>query len=130
MGTAHPAPLDFSGVEMKKNLTASLILLLFANATWAAAMPPLARQHGCPACHDMDKMMVGPPWMDVSRKYLKAKKYKYKDHEYTLEDGLVMKVSDGGDGNWGSMPMPPNDPNHLNQNDMRELVRFILQLAK
>lgn len=115
---------------MKKAIAAGLAAILLANQAWAVSMPPLARKHGCTACHDLDKMMVGPPWRDVSRKYRNTSKYVYKDREYALEDGLVMKVSNGGSGNWGAMPMPPNDPDRTKQNEIRELVRFILQLSK
>lgn len=96
----------------------------------ATEMPALARKHDCNACHDIDKRVVGPSWMEVSRKYKKATRYTYGGNEYSLEDGLVMKVSKGGSGNWGAMPMPGNDPNGVKQAEIRELVRFVLGLAK
>ena len=61
-------------------------------------------------------------------KYKSATKYTYKDKEYPLEEGLIMKVSKGGSGNWGSMTMPANAP-AVKDADIRELVRFILSLA-
>ena len=92
-------------------------------------MPPLARKHSCVACHAIDKKMVGPAWMDISRKYQGATQYAYKGKEYTLEDGLILKVSKGGSGVWGSMPMPANSP-AVKPTDIKELVQFILRLSK
>ena len=62
----------------------------------------------------------------LAKKYKGATKYTFGGKEYGLEDGLVMAVSKGTSGNWGSMPMPANDPNGTKQTDMRGLVRFIL----
>ena len=39
-------------------------------------------------------------------------------------EGLVMKVSKGGSGNWGSMPMPANDPSGTKQAEITELIKF------
>ena len=68
--------------------------------------------------------------MDVSKRYKGASEYEYKGKKYPLVEGLVMKVSKGGSGNWGAMPMPINDPSGAMQEDIRELVIFILNLAK
>ena len=67
--------------------------------------------------------------MDVSKKYKGVTKYTYGGKEYPLLDGLVMKVSKGGSGNWGTMPMPANSP-AVKEADIRELVTFELSLAK
>lgn len=83
-------------------------------------MPSLARKYNCTACHALDKKVVGPAWMEVS------KKYKGQD----VEAKLIAKVSKGGGGSWGSVPMPPNDQAGIKQEDMKELVKFILALAK
>lgn len=104
--------------------------LLLAGVAAAAEMPSLSKKHQCDGCHDVDKKLVGPSWMEISKKYKGAAKYSYGGREYALEDGLVKKVSMGGSGNWGKMPMPPNDPNETSQAEMRALVRYILSLAK
>lgn len=90
------------------------------NVAATDGMPVLARKYNCTACHAIDKKVVGPAWMDVS------KKYKGQD----VEAKLIAKVSKGGSGSWGSMPMPPNDQAGIKQEDMKELVKFILALAK
>ena len=112
---------------------ASLVIASSSSALAATAkkmeMPPLARKNSCVACHAIDKKMVGPSWMDISRKYKGATEYTYKGKMYQLEEGLIMKVSKGGSGVWGSMPMPANFP-AVNSSEIKELVQFILRLTK
>ena len=91
------------------------------NATPEVKMPPLARENHCTSCHAIDKRVVGPAWMEVSRKY--------RD-DPDAEARLIAKVSKGGVGVWGSMPMPANDAAGKKQQQIKELVRFILGLAK
>ena len=104
--------------------------LMAAGYVIADEMPALAKKNNCTDCHAIDKKIVGPAWMDVSKKYKGATEYEYKGTKYPLVAGLVMKVSKGGSGNWGSMPMPINDPSGAKQADIKELVQFVLSLAK
>ncbi len=103
--------------------------LTFAYGAWATEMPELTKKHDCDICHDIDKKLVGPAWKEVAKKYKGVTKYTFGGKEYDLEEGLVLAVSKGSSGNWGSMPMPANDPNGTKQTDMRGLVRFILYQA-
>ena len=106
------------------------VCLVAANDLMAAEMPALAKQDHCTDCHAIDKQIIGPSWMDVARRYKDASEFEFKGRKYPLEEGLVMKVSKGGAGNWGTMPMPFNDPSGAKQADYQQLVRFILNLAK
>lgn len=92
--------------------------LLMAGDAAALDMPPLAQKNGCTACHSIDHKIVGPAWMDVSRKY-KGKK--------GAEAKLVAKVKKGGSGVWGEVAMPPQPAPEA---DVKQLVKFILGLAK
>ena len=96
----------------------------------AVDMPALAKKDTCTDCHAIDKKIVGPAWMDIARRYKGATEFEYKGRKYPLEEGLIMKISKGGSGNWGLMPMPINDPSGAKQADYQELVRFILSLSK
>ena len=58
--------------------------------------------------------------MDVSRRYKGVA---------GMEDKLVVKVSTGGYGNWGDMPMPALAPD-VKEEDIRALVQFVLSLAQ
>ncbi len=104
--------------------------LTVASAALATGMPLLARQSNCSACHSIDKKMVGgPAWMDISMRYKNATSYTYNGKEYPLREGLIMKVSRGGSGNWGTMPMIANAP-AVKEEDIKALVIFVLGLAK
>ncbi len=94
-----------------------------------AAMPLLARQSNCTSCHSIGTKKLGPAWMDVSKKYKGASTYQFAGKDYPLEAGLIMKVSKGGAGVWGNMPMPPNAA-VVKDEDIKTLVKFILGLAK
>ncbi len=112
--------------------------LMVAGSAMATDMPDIAKKNACVACHAIDKKVVGPAWMDVSKKYKGATTYKYSNNgsaapdakEYPLVEGLMMKVSKGGHGNWGSAAMTPNDPAGKKQDQIKELVTFVLGLAK
>lgn len=107
-----------------KSIVASMAVaagLMLANSALAVEMPEVAKKNNCTACHAIDHKLVGPAWMEV------AKKYK---GDAGAEAKLISKVSKGGAGNWGSMPMPANDPAGKKQEQMKQLVQFILGLAK
>jgi cytochrome c len=103
--------------------------LMVAGSVMAEEMPALAKKLNCTACHAIDKKVVGPAWRDVAKKYSGVTKYTYNGKEYPLIEGLVMKVSKGGSGNWGTMPMPANDTAGTKQAEITELVKFEQGLA-
>ena len=81
----------------------------------AQASEELAKKHNCLACHTVDKKMVGPAYKDVAAKY-RADKDAVKK--------LAAKVKNGGQGVWGSVPMPPNAA--VPDADINALVKWIL----
>jgi len=99
------------------NVTIAASLML-AGDVFATEMPQLAKKNNCTACHAMDRKLVGPAWMDVAKKYKGDKE---------AEANLVAKIQKGGRGVWGSMSMPPQSAKEA---DIKELVKFILALAK
>jgi cytochrome c len=102
--------------------------LMIAGSVMAEEMPALAKKFNCTACHDIDRKVIGPSWRDVAKKYKAATKFTYKDKEYPLTEGLVTKVSKGGAGSWGAMPMPAFDPTGARQAEITELIKFIQNL--
>ena len=106
--------------------------LMLAGGAMAVDMPPLAHQLNCTTCHAIDHKVVGPAWKDVAERYTGkgVTTYTYNGKTYPLIEGLVMKVSRGGSGNWGSMPMPANDPSGARKKEITELVEFEQSLAK
>ena len=134
-----------------KSIIVSMIAaagLVVAGSALAVEMPLLAKKHNCVACHAMEKKVVGPSWRDISKAYnsvgatgsavdpvaykatVKVSDILAKNSSKTSADWLVLKVSKGGAGNWGTMPMPANDPSGAKQADFKELTKFILDLEK
>ncbi len=104
-----------------KSIVISMIAaagLMVAGSAMATEMNPLALKHKCNVCHNVDKKLVGPAYKEV------AKKYK---GDAGAEANLIAKVSKGGKGVWGKMPMPPNSPK-VPDADIKELVKWVLSL--
>ena len=87
----------------------------------AAANPALelATKNGCMACHGVNNKIVGPGYNEVVTRY--------KDQP-DAEGKLIAKVKAGGQGVWGSIPMPPNG--HLKDEEIKTLVQWIMAGAK
>jgi len=80
-----------------------------------AAGQALAQKSGCMACHSVDKKIVGPGFKEVAAKYKGNKK---------AEEMLIAKVTKGGSGAWGAVPMPANPK--VAPADMKTLVTWVL----
>ena len=78
-----------------KNIVAALALtgLMVAGSAMATDMPALAKKNGCVACHSIDKKIMGPAWMDVSKKYKGDKGAQAKMVEKLKEGKGHMKVN-------------------------------------
>lgn len=97
------------------------LLLCWGASATAVEMPELARKSDCVNCHAIDERLVGPAWMEVSKKYL---------NDPAAEEKLLTRVSKGSSGFFGLIHMPANDPDGKKQEELKILVRFILDLAK
>ncbi len=82
-----------------------------AQAQDAAA---LAKAKNCLACHAVDKKLVGPAYKDVAAKYKGDK---------NAVATLAAKIKAGGKGNWGEVPMPPNN---VTEAEAKELATWVL----
>ena len=87
-------------------------------AAGAAALA-LANAKGCMACHGMKNKIVGPGYNEIVARY---------QGQTDAESRLVAKVKAGGQGVWGSIPMPPNA--HVKDEDIVTLVKWILNGSK
>jgi len=73
----------------------------------------------CRTCHKDDSKLIGPAYQDVAKKYENnAKNVKM----------LAEKVLNGGQGNWGEIPMAGH-PN-LSVDDASAMVEYILSMKK
>jgi cytochrome c len=101
-------------------LAAALLAASSANAALDnKAAEDLMKKDGCNACHAIDKKVIGPSYQDVAAKYKGDK---------TAEAKLIDKVTKGGVGVWGQIPMPPNA--QVKPDDVKALVGWIIQLKK
>ncbi|HVL58573.1 MAG TPA: c-type cytochrome [Burkholderiaceae bacterium] len=78
----------------------------------------LMKKAACNACHTVDKKSIGPTYKDV------AGKYKGDANAAAL---LAKKVREGGVGNWGKIPMPPNPAARISDDEIKRLVEWILK---
>ena len=91
----------------------------------SSGTPTVANQQGleligsndCMTCHAIDRKVIGPSYIDVSKKY---------DSTEAVIDTLVSKIKHGGKGNWGEVMMTPHPD--LPDADAKELVKYILSL--
>jgi cytochrome c len=83
-----------------------------------AAALTLARKFNCLACHGMDTKLVGPGLREVSKKYA---------GRADAADYLAQRISAGGSGVWGSVPMPAQA---VPAADLKALAQWIAQGAK
>lgn len=91
-----------------------------AEATAAPAVDEKALEligsKGCTACHAIDKKLIGPAYIDVSKKY---------EATPAMIDSLATKVIKGGKGVWGEVPMTPNN---VTEEEAKTMVTYILGL--
>ena len=93
----------------------SVMLATPAVAVDMAAGKALAQKSGCLACHTVEKKVVGPAFKDIAAKYKGNAK---------AEEMLITKVTKGGSGVWGPVPMPANAK--VTPEDMKTLVQWAL----
>jgi cytochrome c len=82
----------------------------------AKDMTALAQQKGCFACHDINTKKVGPAYKDVAKKFA---------GQSGVVDELAKRIKNGGVGNWGQVPMPPQN---VTDEEAKELAQWILSL--
>jgi cytochrome c len=126
-----------------KSLIVSMIatagLIVAGSAAAETEMPAIVKEGGfaCAGCHLVDSKKVGPSWRDVSKFY--NGKMDKTATDKTLKDVLggkdaegflIEKISKGGKGNWGAMPMSPVDPGGAKQEQIRQIAQWILNLEK
>jgi cytochrome c len=94
------------------------LLIMAAMAAIAApaiADEALAKSKNCMACHAADKKLVGPSYKDIAKKY---------NGDAKALDMLATKISKGGSGVWGAIPMPANP--QVSEADAKKLSAWVL----
>jgi cytochrome c len=79
----------------------------------------LMAKSDCMVCHNKEKKVIGPSFVDIANKYpANTKNINY----------LVDKIIKGGSGVWGSIPMGAHVG--YNKDDAKTIVKYILSLKK
>jgi len=81
-------------------------------------LPSLVAQHHCDECHALSDVRIGPPLIAIASRYS-------ADGDAATER-LARKIIAGGSGNWGNIPMVPNE--RLTLTEARTMARSILAL--
>ena len=87
-----------------------------AQTTAVADAGALAQAKGCYACHAVDVKKVGPAYKDV------AKKFAGKPDAVAYLSG---RIKNGGVGEWGNVPMPPQN---VTDEEAKKLAEWVLSL--
>lgn len=98
---------------------ALLISVAQAQGLDAKKASELMAKAGCNACHQMEKKVLGPSYKDVATKY--------KANAKTAEL-LAKKVREGGNGVWGPIPMPPHPKEKITDEDLKQMIAWIMTL--
>jgi cytochrome c len=100
---------------MKAAVQIAILAAAMGASLPVAASDALAKKYACSACHTIDTKLVGPAFKEIAAKYRDDKAAPGK---------LAEKVKKGGQGVWGSIPMPPNPT--VPDADIDALVSWIL----
>lgn len=79
-----------------------------------AQVQALLQKYACAACHGVDHKIVGPAFKDVAAKY---------HGRADAEAYLAGKIRSGGQGLWGSIPMPPQTA--LPEADLKLITQWL-----
>ena len=102
-----------------KILLLSLITCSTAQMTLAQDGETLAREAMCYACHQMESVSLGPPWQAIAARHATRKDL--------MAEVLAGKIIRGGGGNWGNVPMVPNQ--RVNAEQARIMAEWVLNQA-
>ena len=104
---------------MKVPMLVLAAALAAAGSAQAQDAKALLQKHGCTACHNDSKKVVGPAYVDVAAKY---------KGDANAAAKLAEKVKKGGSGVWGPVPMPPNAA--VPDADIKTMVAYVMSLKK
>lgn len=98
-------------------------VLLFLALAWLAtssafADEALAKSSGCMGCHAINQKVLGPSFVEVSKRYVKA-----PDAAASVA-AVTKSITMGQKGSWGEIPMPPQS--HVSAKDAETLARWVL----
>lgn len=84
----------------------------------AADVPALLDARRCNACHAPTEQLIGPPYQAIAMRH--------SARAAVMGEVLAQKIILGGGGNWGVVPMVPNE--HVTLEEARSMAQWILKL--
>lgn len=100
-------------------ITGLLVLAIAVSARAQDDGETLVQEKMCYACHQMDAASLGPPWRAIAARHASRREL--------MIDVLASKIIRGGGGNWGLVPMVPNQ--RVSEEEARVLAECVLQQA-
>jgi cytochrome c len=94
-----------------------LLALCMAPSAFAADVAALMTQKRCDACHDLTATRIGPPFVAIA--------VRHRADKDNMIEVLARKIVLGGGGNWGVVPMVPNE--HVSLDEARAMAKWILE---
>jgi cytochrome c len=79
----------------------------------------LVEEARCYACHHMTETLLAPPYIAIAARHAPRRE--------VMTDVLARKIVHGGGGNWGLVPMVPNQ--WVSIEDARVMAAWILSLS-
>jgi cytochrome c len=79
----------------------------------------LLEEKRCYACHAMEEALIGPPYVAIAARHAARAE--------VMTEVLAQKIILGGGGNWGVVPMVPNE--HVTLDEARRMARWILEIG-
>ena len=76
----------------------------------------LLEDRGCYACHSLSETLIGPPYQAIAKLH-----HARRDVMINI---LARKIIIGGAGNWGLVPMVPNE--HVTEDEAHKMAEWIL----
>lgn len=101
----------------RAGVTAALALVVPVHGAEEGA--ELVDQARCYACHHETDASLGPPYRAIALRHAERREL--------MLDVLARKIVHGGGGNWGLVPMVPNE--HVTLEEARTMAAWILALA-
>ena len=98
-------------------LVAVLTLVVIPTASAQQAGEQLIEKSRCYACHQLSQPSIGPAYQAIAARH--------GDRKSLMADVLARKIVTGGGGNWGLVPMVPNQ--WVNLDEARVMAAWILE---
>lgn len=108
---------------IKRYLTLISLFLSINSSVSAADLlegKEVARKNLCLGCHAEKQEIVGPPFVEIARRY---------DNTPQSYSYLMHKIKNGGVGAWGAIPMPANK-NNITDEEIKSVIDWIFIMKK